>query len=206
MVANSQLKSQPGKQRRVRLGACLTGFLLLGLPGCAQDRLPVASLQSVNSDIGGGYRISAGDKLKVTIFDEKALTGEYGIGDGGVLAMPLISAIDANGKTTSQLADLIGAELKNGGYVLSPRVSVEVLEHRPFFILGEVAKPGEYAYASGLTLDQAVAKAGGYTPRADRVTIQIKRQDWPSARRVRLDGSSLMIAPGDTITVRESFL
>lgn len=190
---------------RAWLRVGLAGLMLAGMQGCAQQGLPVASLQSVNGDIDSGYRISAGDKLKVTIFDEKSLTGEYGIGDGGTLAMPLISAIDANGKTTGQLAELIGAELKNGGYVLSPRVSVEVLEHRPFFILGEVSKPGEYAYASGLTLEQAVAKAGGFTPRADRVTVQIKRQDWPSAKKVRLDGRSLMIAPGDTITVRESF-
>lgn len=187
------------------LRAGLAGLLLAGLQGCAQDGLPVASLQSVNGEVDNGYRVSAGDKLKVTIFDEKSLTGEYGIGDGGTLAMPLIPVIDAHGKTAGQLATLIGAELKSGGYVLSPRVSVEVLEHRPFFILGEVSKPGEYAYASGLTLDQAVAKAGGFTPRANRVTVQIKRQDWPLAKKVRLDGQSLMIAPGDTITVRESF-
>lgn len=190
---------------RTWLKAGLAVFLLAGSQGCATEKLPVASLQSVNGEVGTGYRIASGDKVKVTVFDEKSLTGEYGIGDEGTLAMPLIAAIDAGGKTPGQLADLIGKELKSGGYVLSPRVSVEVLEHRPFFILGEVAKPGEYAYASGLTLDQAVAKAGGYTPRADRVTVQIKRQDWPSARKVRLDGNSLMIAPGDTITVRESF-
>lgn len=187
----------------VRAG--FVGLLLVGLAGCAGSAPSVSSIQSVNGDLSGGYRISAGDKLKVTVFDEKSLTGEYGIGDGGELAMPLIDAINANGKNAEQLAQLIAEHLKDGGYVLVPRVSVEIMEHRPFFILGEVTKPGEYLYSTDLTLEQAVAKAGGFTPRANKGTVQIQRQNWPTARRVRLGGQSLKIAPGDTITVQVAF-
>jgi polysaccharide biosynthesis/export protein len=191
---------------RVRLWLGIGTLALAALTsGCVASNVPVASLESINSDLNDGYRLSAGDKVKVTVFDEKSLSGEYKVGDAGDLAFPLIEKIDANGKTPEQIAGIIADRLRDGGYVLSPRVSVEVLEYRPFFILGEVAKPGEYAYTTKLTLEQAVAKAGGYTPRADRKIIQLKRQDWPTARRVKLEGPALKIAPGDTITVQESF-
>ena len=187
------------------IGAVLVLPLLALAPGCTSTNLPVVSASSLNSELQSGYRIGTGDKLKVTVFDEESLTGEYAIGDGGLLAMPLIDPIDAEGKTASQLAELVAAKYKQGGYVLTPRVSVEIVEHRPFFILGEVAKPGEYDYTGDLTLSQAVAKAGGYTPRANRGVVELKRQAWPAAKLVKLDGQSLMIEPGDTITVREAF-
>lgn len=200
-----RLNSPRSRLKAMRTGLIAIGLTAAALSGCASNNVPVASLQSINEDLRGGYRLSSGDKLKVTVFDEKSLSGEYVIGDGGALALPLIEKIDAGGKTPEQVASAISGRLKEGGYVLNPRVSVEIMEHRPFFILGEVAKPGEYVYNSELTLDQAVAKAGGYTARADRGTIRLKRQEWPAARRVRLEGQSLKIAPGDTITVLESF-
>jgi polysaccharide export outer membrane protein len=80
-----------------------------------------------------------------------------------------------------------------------------VLEHRPIYILGEVNAPGEYDYDGALTLEQALAKAGGYSPRADRNFIILRREDWDTAQLLRLDGTALQIVPGDTITVRESF-
>lgn len=193
------------RSTRFSAGLLAIGLAMAGLSGCATSNVPTASLQTINDDLRGGYRLSSGDKLKVTVFDEKSLSGEYVIGDGGALALPLIEKVDAGGKTPEQVAAAISGRLKEGGYVLNPRVSVEIMEHRPFFILGEVAKPGEYVYNSELTLDQAVAKAGGYTARADRGTIRLKRQEWPAARRVRLEGQALKIAPGDTITVQESF-
>jgi polysaccharide biosynthesis/export protein len=205
LLASGMYRPQTRSSRvRLWLGIGTLAFASL-TNGCVASNVPVASLQSTNDDLNDGYRLSAGDKVKVTVFDEKSLSGEYKVGDAGDLAFPLIEKIDANGKTPEQIASTITDRLKEGGYVLSPRVSVEIVEYRPFFILGEVAKPGEYAYTTKLTLEQAVAKAGGYTPRADRKTIQLKRQDWPSARRVRLEGQALKIAPGDTITVQESF-
>lgn len=185
--------------------AGLAGVLAAGLAGCAATNLPVTSVQSANSELDGGYHVADGDKLRVTVFDEAALTGAYTIGDGGVLAMPLIDSIDAHGKTTDQLAQAIAKKLKDGGYVLSPRVAVEITEHRPFYILGEVAKPGEYPYSGELTVAQAVAKAGGYTPRADKGVVQIKRQDWKTAKKIRFNSQILKVAPGDTITVPEAF-
>jgi polysaccharide export outer membrane protein len=186
-------------------GAAAAILFAAGLSACASGNLPVTDVQSTNNALTDGYRVAAGDKLRITVFDEEALTGEYEIGDGGVLSMPLIDTIAADGKTPVELSGLITEKLKEGGYVLIPRVSVEIVSHRPFFILGEVANPGEYAYSGELTLEQAVAKAGGYTPRAEKGVVTLRRQDWTSPRRVKLGGPSLKIAPGDTITIAEAF-
>ena len=201
-----------GSKLPIRFGNFRQGWrLLLTLPwlglaaSCANSTLPVVSASTINAELNSGYRIATGDELKVTVFDEESLTGQFEIGDGGLLAMPLIGAIDVDGLTATDVAAMVEKQLKDGGYVLAPRVSVEVLEHRPFFILGEVAKPGEYPYTGDLTLAQAVAKAGGYTPRAEKGTIELTRQAWRSARLVKIDAQALKIAPGDTIIVREAF-
>lgn len=192
---------------RLRQAVATTAILSapLFLAACASTNLPTATIASVNQQMVTGYRISAGDQLRITVFDEAELTGEFQIGDGGILAMPLIDSISAGGLTTSQLTLAIANHYRSGGFVLAPRVSVEVLEHRPFFILGEVNEPGEYPYDGALTLEQAIAKAGGYSPRADRNWIILRREDWTTAKALKLDGTPLQIIPGDTITVRESF-
>lgn len=184
--------------------ALLALAALVALPAPAVSRSKVLSAAQVNGELNAGYRMAAGDKLKVTVFDEPTLTGEYQVSVGGELAMPLIEAVPALGQTPRDLATAIGEKLKAGGYVLVPRVTVEIVQHRPFYILGEVKLPGEYPYTGDLTFEQAVARAGGFTPRASRKTILLRRQNWQAAERVRLDGTALKIAPGDTITVRES--
>lgn len=172
---------------------------------CTSSNLPVSSVAAANASIAEGYRVGAGDKLKITVFDEETLSGEYEVGDGGSIALPLIETIEADNKTANEISGMIAQKLVGGGFVLDPRVAVEIITYRPFFILGEVAEPGEYPYSGGLTLEQAIAKAGGYTPRAEKRRIELRRHHWNSARQVELDGQSLQIAPGDTITVLESF-
>ncbi len=199
-------------QRSIRLGMPLAVAALLALAGAfppssagASERVARATVSELNGQLSSGYAIAPGDKLRVTVFDEPTLTGEYTIGVGGELALPLIETIHAGGQSTAALTTAIADKLQQGGYVLVPRVSVEIIQHRPFFILGEVKLPGEYPYSGDLTLDQAVAKAGGYTPRANKGTIVIRRQDAKQGYRVRLDGTALKIAPGDTIIVQEAF-
>ncbi|MFC0588214.1 polysaccharide biosynthesis/export family protein [Novosphingobium aquiterrae] len=181
----------------------LAGAALFSAPLAAREAALLAS--QLNNDFAVGYRVGAGDKIKVTVFDEPSLTGEYQIGGAGELAMPLIDPIATNGLTPKEIAATIAAKLKAGGYVLVPRVAAEVVINRPFYILGEVKQPGEYPYSGDMTFEQSVARAGGFTPRANRSTILLRRQNWASAKKVRLDGPALKIAPGDTITVRESF-
>jgi len=183
---------------------CLLVFGL-ALASCTGSNMPLISVASANGQLAQGYQIGAGDKVRVTVFDEPDLTGEFTVGEQGHLALPLIDSIDASGMSPAQLGEAVTNSYAVGGYVLNPRVSVEVLEYRPFYILGEVNTPGEYEYGDRLTLEQAVAKAGGFTPRADRNSVILLRQDWEVARRIELDGTPLEIAPGDTITVREAF-
>lgn len=172
---------------------------------CASSDLPLISAAQANSELTSGYRIDAGEKLKVTVFDEETLTGEYDVGFGGVLSLPLLEPIVVKDKDTTEVARLIEERLADGGYVLDPRVSIEIVDHRSFFILGEVTTPGEYAHNGELTLEQAVAKAGGFTPRADKHKVILKRQTWEAGRLIDLDQMALQVAPGDTITIRESF-
>ncbi|MDE2435376.1 MAG: polysaccharide export protein [Sphingomonadales bacterium] len=188
-------------------GSAVAAVLAFGLvcsPAPAASNGTLLTASGLNAEIASGYRMAAGDKLRVTVFDEPSLTGNYQIGVDGELAMPLIEPVKAQGAIPGDLATAIGDRLKAGGYVLSPRVTVEIVEHRPFYILGEVKTPGEYPYTGDLTFEQAVARAGGFTPRASHRQIALKRQDWTEARRVKLDGPALKIAPGDTIVVRES--
>lgn len=193
-------------QGRFRRGIMLSAILL----GCtvwtgpAQAGAPLRTVTEANSGLVTGYQVATGDKLRITVFDEPALTGEYEVGDDGAVAFPLIDPVKANGLTPTQLGKAISDELSQGGYVLVPRVSIEVTEHRPFYILGEVAKPGEYTYSADLTLNQAVAKAGGFTARANKRVIKLQRQS-ATAARVKLDGTPLLIAPGDTIIIQEAF-
>lgn len=181
------------------IGSC---FFLVS---CATTDLAQVSVSEANSGLVQGYRIADGDKLKVTVFDEPTLTGEFGVGLDGGLSLPLINAMRAAGQTPNELAENIKSALVAGGYVLSPRVSVEVSQHRPFYILGEVKAPGEYPYIGDLTVEQAIAKAQGYSVRANKSEVVLRRQGWNEGRRVRLDSVPLLIAPGDTITIQEAF-
>lgn len=185
--------------------ALLAAIACMLMAACSGPNFPVMSASEANREVSAGYSIDAGDRLKITVFDEESLTGEFDVGAGGTLAMPLLDTLIIKDMAADDVADLIEKRLLDGGYVLYPRVSVELLERRSFFILGEVTAPGEYAHSSEMTLEQAVAKAGGYTPRAEKDVVILKRQNWEEARLIRLERSPLKIAPGDTITVREAF-
>ncbi|MEZ5687531.1 MAG: polysaccharide biosynthesis/export family protein [Caenibius sp.] len=186
--------------------ACLAASILMALAGCASQSAPSMTLEQANASVAAGYNLAAGDRVKVTVFDEPSLSGEFDIGLDGELVMPLISGVEVTGMSTDRLASIISTKLVEGGYVLEPIVSVEILSHRPFYILGEVKQPGEYPVVGMLTLDQAIAKAGGYTPRASKGHVILKRISWEKGRRIDVDpGSSLKIAPGDTISVPEAF-
>jgi polysaccharide export outer membrane protein len=149
----------------------------------------------------GAYRLDAGDKLRVVVYGQEGLTNTYAIGAGGAITMPLIGAVPARGRTPAGLATEISAKLRNG-YIREPSVAVEIDAYRPFFILGEVAAPGQYPYVPNMSVESAVAIAGGFSPRAlrDRVTLTHTDGSGPSRIVVPL-GTAL--GPGDTILVGE---
>lgn len=192
---------------RGRLSATLPLALLasLALASCTAANTPEISIAQANAQIERGTSLLTGDRIRVNVFDEPSLTGEFQVGAGGEIALPLIEPVQATGRTEAQLAADISQSLVKGGYVLNPRVSVDLLELRPIYILGEVNNPGEYPYSSDMTFLQAVAKAGGFTARANKKGVILQRREWGSGRLVRLTEIPLVIAPGDTLIVEESF-
>ncbi len=147
------------------------------------------------------YRLDAGDKLRIVVYGQEGLTNTYAIDAGGSITMPLIGSVPARGRTPAGLAAEIAGKLRNG-YIREPSVAVEIESYRPFFILGEVAAPGQYPYVPNMSVESAVAIAGGFSPRAqrDRVTLTHTDNAGPSRAVVPL-GTPL--SPGDTILVGE---
>src|ERR1700686_4093710 len=147
------------------------------------------------------YKLDAGDKLRVVVYGQEGLTNTYAIDAGGSITMPLIGSVPARGRTPGGLASEISAKLRNG-YIRDPSVAVEIESYRPFFILGEVAAPGQYPYVPNMSVESAVAIAGGFSPRAlrDRVTLTHTGNSG-SMRMVVPLGTA--ISPGDTVLVGE---
>lgn len=189
-------------------GSLATAFLLapafLALAGCAGKAPPPLAQEEQASGLAA-YRVGAGDKLRITVFNEPSLTGEYNVTPAGAVAFPLIGVVQAGDRTIEDLTRDITGRLA-GAYLNDPRVSVEVLNYRPFYILGEVNRPGEYPYASGMTIEQAIAKAGGFTYRANEKTAFLRRQTAPGERAVPLRAAApVSLLPGDTIRVGQRY-
>jgi polysaccharide export outer membrane protein len=147
------------------------------------------------------YRLDAGDKLRVVVYGQEGLTNTYAIDAGGSITMPLIGAVPARGRTPAGLASEITAKLRNG-YIRDPSVAVEIESYRPFFILGEVAAPGQYPYVPNMSVESAVAIAGGFSPRARRDRVTLTHTDNTGSMRVVVPlGTAL--SPGDTVLVGE---
>ncbi|MCK1357329.1 polysaccharide biosynthesis/export family protein [Bradyrhizobium sp. 199] len=147
------------------------------------------------------YHLDAGDKLRVVVYGQEGLTNSYAIDAGGSITMPLIGAVPARGRTTAGLAGEIAARLRNG-YIREPSVAVEIEAYRPFFILGEVTAPGQYPYVPNMTVESAVAIAGGFSPRAKRDVVTVTHtENGGSMRAIVPLGTPLN--PGDTVFVGE---
>ncbi len=185
------------------MAAALAGLAALPLGGCAAAGAPPISTADVAAGLES-YRLGAGDRVRVTVFNEPSLTGEYNITPGGALAFPLIGVVSAGGRTIDAVQQELVAKLGEG-YVNDPRVSLEVLSYRPFYILGEVNRPGEYSYASGMTVEQAIARAGGFTYRANEKTVFLRRQTGKGESAVPLRSAQVAVLPGDTIRVGERY-
>jgi polysaccharide export outer membrane protein len=147
------------------------------------------------------YTLDSGDRLRVVVFGQEGLTSTYIVDATGKISMPLIGSISARGCTTAQLARAISDKLRNG-YVREPHVAIEVESYRPFFILGEVIAPGLYPYVPNMTVETAVAIAGGFTPRAYRYDAEVSRSQSGVTARQKVPLIA-PVRPGDTITVGE---
>ena len=207
-----------GFQNRFTLLAAMILFAqLLGACGSSPGNVQSTGLSAAPASYGAtvqqpvpvtagsatAYQLGAGDKVKVTVFGEPDLSGEFLVGDNGRIDLPLIGAVQARGQTVTQFQNAVVARY-SGGYLKDPKVSVSVLNYRPFFIQGEVGKGGEYPYKAGLTIQNAVAIAGGYTYRANTSKAFVRRAGQDQEVEVQTN-QRVAINPGDIIRVPERF-
>ncbi len=214
---------------RVVRGVILCLLTALALAGCMRTSAPVAVVQpqadldtmTYGQSYGAtpapvtvayasappptgydtAYHLDAGDRLRVVVYGQEGLTNSYAIDAGGSITMPLIGSVPARGKTPARLAADITARLRNG-FIREPSVAVEIEAYRPFFILGEVAAPGQYPYVPNMTVESAVAIAGGFSPRALRDRVTITHND-PTGSMRTIVPLGTAISPGDTVLVGE---
>ncbi len=147
------------------------------------------------------YALGVGDQIKITVFGQPELSGQFEVDGAGAISMPLIGQVPVLGETTPSLEQAITGRLADG-YLVEPRVSAEVINYRPFYILGEISSPGEYPYASGLSVLNAVASAGGFTYRANKKVVYIKSVEGLDEDAYQLN-AQVMVQPGDTIRIGE---
>lgn len=189
----------------MRLGISIAIATLLMVGACQSTGTPAGNDggEAISQRVVGDYRLGASDQIRITVFGEPELSGEYLLDGSGTVSLPLIGEVTALDLTIREFETAIANGYSNG-YLRDPRVNAEVMNYRPFYILGEVRTPGEYPYSSGLTVLNAVATAGGFTYRANDDVILIRGADDSQEYRVRLDPST-PILPGDTIRVMEKF-
>lgn len=154
--------------------------------------------------VEAGSEIAPGDRLRIAVFGDERMSGEYGVDESGAITLPLAGPVSVAGRTATQAAEAIAAVLMTAGLFRDPKVTVEIVTLRPFYILGEVNRPGEYPYRPGLSLFAAVATAGGYTYRADSGTVYIRKATETAERRYDIN-ADIAIMPGDVIRIPERY-
>jgi polysaccharide export outer membrane protein len=175
---------------------------LLFVAACASDGDDLSSAATHAQSGVEDYRLGPEDKVKVTVFGEADLSGEFVVDSSGVLAAPYVGQVPVKGMTLREFETAYAAKLREAEILRDPRVSAEVTSFRPIYVLGEVKKPGQYAYVSGMTVQKAVALAEGYTYRATESSVEITR----GGRKFSVDVTpQTKVLPGDEIRVPERF-
>lgn len=186
---------------RALAAALVSGGLLAG---CAGDRdAPMIDLAHEPPTLAEAYRLSVGEKLKVTVFGEADISGTFEIGPRGTVAIPLIGTVAAEGSTLEAFRNRLRSMLAKG-FVNEPKVAVEIVSYRPIYVHGEVRTGGEFAFKAGARIRDAVAMAGGYSYRAEEGYVLLTRPGYPGVRRVPAQ-ANLILLPGDNIRVPERF-
>ncbi|MBF9149672.1 polysaccharide biosynthesis/export family protein [Novosphingobium jiangmenense] len=155
-----------------------------------------------DSGVEVAYRFGSGDKLRIRVYNEDTISGDYEVDSTGNLSLQLLGQVKAVGLTLTELSALIERRLREEGYMIAPKVAIDVLNYRPFYVLGEVGKPGSYPYVAGMTVLNAIALAGGYTYRAKQSKFELIRG--PDNKKVSVDVNATVL-PGDIIKVNERF-
>ena len=156
--------------------------------------------QAVNED---QYRLGAGDMVRIQVYDEEDLYLEARVSDRGTISYPFLGELRVSGETPAQLERQITTALQ-GDYLINPKVSVDILEYRPFYVNGEVESPGSFPFQPGITVRKAISIAGGFKERASRDKITVIREGDGAQTPVRVN-LDMVLRPGDIVTVEESF-
>jgi polysaccharide biosynthesis/export protein len=163
--------------------------------------VPVAPHEVQTLFVAGPYLVSTGDRLRIVVFGQEALSNAYQVDSVGNVSMPLIGMVPVIGKTTQEIEHGVKAKLRDG-FVREPHVAVEVETYRPFFIMGEITASGQYPFVNGMTVQNAIAIAGGYLPRAKRTEVEITRRIHGTLMKATVPLSH-MVQPGDIVSVPE---
>ena len=157
--------------------------------------------QPVVVEASAKYTLDSGDKLRIVVFGQDGLTNSYAVDAAGRITMPLIGAVNARGLTPAELSGAIAGRLRQN-YIREPHVAAEIEVYRPFFILGEVTTPGQYPYVANMTVETAVAIAGGFTPRASRGSVNVTRHAGGQTVHMAMPLNA-PLRPGDTVMIDE---
>jgi polysaccharide export outer membrane protein len=171
----------------------------LWLSGCEH---PPYRLDLLDLPTGSAYTLASGDRLRIIVFGQENLSNIYAVDGAGRISMPLIGLVPVAGRTTVQVEEAIAAKLR-AGYIREPKVTVEIDVYRPFFVLGEVTTSGQYPYVNGMTVQTAVAIAGGYTPRGAKDYAEVTRIDRYGRPITAAVPINYPVRPGDTIVIKE---
>ena len=181
---------------------CLTLLLALGTIALSNEARAQAR-PTVSTATSGAYTLGPNDRIRLKVYGEADISGEYEIDSGGFASIPLAGRIRAAGLTTGQLERSVAAALAKG-IVRDPRVNIEIALYRPYYILGEVKKSGEYPYRLGITILDAVASAGGFTYRANENKVFLRRSGGSVEEVYPLD-APIKVFPGDNIRIPERY-
>jgi polysaccharide export outer membrane protein len=185
--------------KRIPLSHMLTSLGVLSLISACS---PGGDLQPITEYQNQGYKLGGGDQVRIITFGEDQLTGDFRVDDRGNIALPLLGNVRAEGSTPEQLSASVSSELRRRKLLQDPSVAVEVVAYRPVFVLGEVAKPGQYPFQPGMTMLTTVAVAGGFTYRGVQDYASVVRTTGNQATEGKITPLSF-IAPGDVVNVYE---
>jgi polysaccharide export outer membrane protein len=183
----------------MRWSVILIPLLFASLSGCAMNKVAAYKIEAPHE-----YTLDTGDIVRVTVYGDDTLTNTYTITDKGTISFPLIGQVQVRGRTIV-VAEKMITDLLADGYMISPKVSVEVSTYRPFFIEGAVSKAGQYPYVWGMSARAAVATAGGFAEFADKGRVTVYRRVGPAVTK-QVIGLDQPIKPGDTVVIRERWL
>jgi len=187
---------------RVLLCGAMLAVLLL-VAGCAANSLSEAEQKSLAAAATAPAKLRPGDKIRITVYGEDKLSGDYQVDQSGQISLPLAGTITAEGLTQAGLEQELAKKFRSQ-YLKDPKVTVTIATLEPFYMMGEVSKPGQYPYQSGLNVLTAMAIAGGPTYRANRTTVQIQRRGETSMHEYPIS-TTVPILPGDVIRVPERY-